>query len=217
MDQLKQEGVIVEHPDGGFVLRQPSPEELVELFDLREMIECHAIARAAARVTDQDIDGLERLVQRIGESAKLVESLGLKKLSGEIAECVDAADAEFHLRILQISGNAMLMDMVREQNLFSRIFGHRHITGDLSLQATLNRIYLHHTRIIEALGSKDARTAREAMAEHLADARTRVSTHRDSLAQDMASDQPFDSPRSGAHLKAIVDLENNLGHAREAL
>ena len=216
IDRLRDEGVVDDHPSGGVVLRQPTVDELIELFDMREMVECHAIARAAEQVDDAALSELRESIHRIAEAARLVEVLGLKRMSGEIAACVDVADAKFHLRILELSDSPMLMGMVREQHVFSRVFGYRHYTSDVPLLKTLQDICTHHTGIVDALATRDPQQAQDAMRAHLQNARERLTTAKrnPSLAGEIGEEDTFETTRSGAHLQAVVRLENSLGCSR---
>jgi len=210
MEQLCDEGRIDGHPEGGFAIRQPTPNEMLGVFDLRRMIECHAITFAARNVTSADIDKLQVLTQRIGDSVSLLKSLGLTKLTDQLAECIDIADAEFHLYLLRLSENKTAIDLVSEKHPFSLIFGHCHYFDDMGLGLSLEYTYEHHLEIVSALEAKDPKKACNAMQVHLDDAYTRLSAFGE-LNSHFTQENLHDSYRSYQHISKIYEMENSLG------
>jgi DNA-binding GntR family transcriptional regulator len=59
--RLQQEGFLTARPYRGYAVTQISLKEIGDCFDLRELLESHAIELAARLSSDDDLDRLERL------------------------------------------------------------------------------------------------------------------------------------------------------------
>lgn len=156
---LESQGLIVTHPRRGFFVHAYDANELDDIYDLRECLELHAASAAVARMTDADFDRLSAQVDL------------MKRLShdGQLDEQVEQ-DYAFHRMLCVLGGN---MRIVRT---FDQIA--------LQLRAgivLLGRVYddprelaLSHDPLIDALRARDAGQLREALREHLEDARIHV-------------------------------------------
>ncbi|MCG8615762.1 MAG: GntR family transcriptional regulator, partial [Desulfobacterales bacterium] len=60
--RLAEQGLLQTRPNKGFVVKVYSPEELQDLFVFREAMEVKAIDLAVKKLTDRDIDRLNRQV-----------------------------------------------------------------------------------------------------------------------------------------------------------
>jgi GntR family transcriptional repressor for pyruvate dehydrogenase complex len=125
---------------------------LVELFEVRRLLEPAATALAAARMDPADLLRLEEALQRM-DSASSVE---------ELVE----ADDEFHTMIADATGNAALAALLR--NLSSRTLRAR-IWRGLAEKGALDRTRVSHRAIYRAVADKDPELARAASAAHIAE------------------------------------------------
>ena len=60
ISQLCSEGLVEQIPRRGAFVRQPNRQELVELIELRKVLECNAAAQAARRIGDADLAELKK-------------------------------------------------------------------------------------------------------------------------------------------------------------
>ncbi|MGA3195834.1 MAG: FadR/GntR family transcriptional regulator [Terriglobales bacterium] len=128
-------------------------EELIaELLDFRRMLEPPLAARAATRVSADEISEMEEILQRQQE----------KQSHGEPAV---AEDAEFHYSIALASGNSVvlkvldiLMDLLRDTRERS-----------LQVEGRPQKSLAGHRRILAALKRHDAEAAKAAMRRHIED------------------------------------------------
>src|SRR5271156_5954477 len=124
-----------------------------ELFETRLIVEPELTARAAERATTEDIAALRAAVTAMEKSKNTKERL--------------SADMAFHDAIFRASGNRIC------QLLFKQI--HRTVLtsmAHLSNRVTLERPLMYHRRIYKAIRERDAEGARQAMREHILDARS---------------------------------------------
>ena len=125
---------------------------LVELFEVRRLIEPAATALATARMTSE---GLSRL----GDSLHRMDT-------AERVEDLVEADDEFHGEISAATGNAALAAFL--QNLYGRTMRAR-IWRGLAEEDAVQRTKVSHHAIYEAIANKDAELARAAATMHIAE------------------------------------------------
>ncbi|MFC3995867.1 FadR/GntR family transcriptional regulator [Nocardiopsis sediminis] len=124
-------------------------ETLIEVLQVRRMLEPAATALAAARADDAQLRRLGELVDRIG--------------SGDEGDTV-AADLTFHQAIVEITGNATLAAI--NDGLSSRTFNARVWRGHREPGAAA-RLREDHARIHRALLARDPDAARAAATMHV--------------------------------------------------
>jgi len=135
-----------------------STHELIKVAELRRCIETHCIRRAAELATDADIADLDEHYR------------SMQVVSADLSARMQA-DFQFHLRIIAISGNEVLSNVMRVIQDF--IFA--------AMVQTLEQPGLPpaphdlHAEILEAIRSRDPQRAEKAGAAHmdLIDARLR--------------------------------------------
>ena len=125
---------------------------LVELFEVRRMIEPAATALAAGRITPEGLLRLE-------------ETLGRMDSAGSVEELVEADD-DFHRTIAGATGNAALAALL--QNLYGRTLRAR-IWRGLAEEGALDRTRISHRSIYGAISNNDAELARSAATMHIAE------------------------------------------------
>ncbi len=125
-------------------------ELIVELIDVRRMIEPPLAARAAARATPQQIERLEDILRRQRE----------KTLRGESTV---EEDTEFHYAIAISAGNSVvrkvldiLMDLLRETR-----------ARTLQTEGRPQKSLAGHRRVLEAIKRGDPAAAERAVRQHL--------------------------------------------------
>ncbi|WP_052810227.1 FadR/GntR family transcriptional regulator [Streptomonospora alba] len=125
-------------------------ETLIEVLQVRRMLEPAATALAAARADDAQLRRLAGILERIG--------------TGESEGETVAADLSFHQAIVEITGNATLVAV--NDGLSSRTFNARvwHGHREAGLSARLRE---DHERIYQALHDRDPDAARAAATTHV--------------------------------------------------
>lgn len=128
---------------------------VIELLEMRIVIEPGVAAFAATRRTDNDLTAMEAAVIEMRRAAEIGDRL-----------LVVAADAEFHHVIgLSVRNAALgdLMEQFQEQSGVER-------RASLSVPGQTQRAIDGHQAILDAIKSADAERARKAMQSHLEDA-----------------------------------------------
>jgi DNA-binding GntR family transcriptional regulator len=170
LTQLATEGLLEHAPGGGVVLRQITREEFAELTDLRRVMECHAVGRAARRITDAQIRELRDLIDRLRRISRGMRDEGPSSWNGELGRQLGLTDMLFHLKIMEAARSPRLLKIVGDFNVLATHY------RPLAMQTMTNvaRVLLQHWRIYRALASRDAQGARRAMRAHFRGWRKRL-------------------------------------------
>jgi DNA-binding GntR family transcriptional regulator len=147
--RLNQDGLVMTVPRRGTFVRRPTLQDLVEVDQIRSLLEPAAARMAAGHV---NADAL----------AAIDDELAMLEANG--SQDVDAflrVDARLHELVLQLSGNALLSEVVTA--LYDRTRTVRPLSSGERVPASVAEL----RRIIAALRSGDGAAAEEAMRVHL--------------------------------------------------
>lgn len=146
---LQADGLVTDTPHQGMTVTSHEPEELDEVYRLREVIEPLAAEFAARRRTDQHVADLTSIYDALVEAAHE----GQESAAAEL-------NARFHATIVQASGSRLVEDM------YSRLSVVLPLTGLwLNSRATLSN--REHKKILRAIAAGDAEAASAAMRQHV--------------------------------------------------
>ena len=152
LGRLAAEGLVTVRPRRGAVVHSLSSEDFLQAYQVREALEGLAIRLAVPRLTPPELDELQRLTDTMETHAA----------SGRVTEFFEA-NAVFHERLVDASGNAKL------QEIYRRLAGqmHRYWRRSLVLRGDLRRSVSEHRAILAAARQGDEGTAARLMAEHI--------------------------------------------------
>jgi GntR family transcriptional regulator, transcriptional repressor for pyruvate dehydrogenase complex len=132
-------------------LLQISKGTLEELFQVREVFESQAVIWCTENASEEDIQQLESIVLK----GKLVDDSSVSRLA--------MLDAEFHLRIVEATGNQVLKRLMI--NLLDLLGENR--SRALMVPGRQRLSVLDHELIVEAIKARDAKLAQQRMLSHL--------------------------------------------------
>jgi len=160
LKKLEQERLIVAVPRKGFYVRRFSPEEMIRIFELREVLEGLAARRAAVRITDGQLQKLRGFFKEVKVSDQ-----------GKDVERYAEEDRRFHHFLIEMGGDEILSGILEMYNLItsSYLVGFR---GGLVRppRETLSE----HLAIIGAIHRQDAEKAEQAVRIHLRRSREKL-------------------------------------------
>lgn len=133
-----------------FVVDLHQDASVIEIFEVRRVLEAHAAGLAAVRISDAQLYDLSQLLSSVDESTSLDDLV--------------SHDIEFHRQITAASGNAYLtglLESLSSSTIRARVW--RGITEDASTARTLSE----HGAIVAALRSRDPDLARAALTLHV--------------------------------------------------
>ena len=163
---LEREGMVHREPHRGVVVFKPTIRDLLECYEIREVLEVLAARRAAKRLTEEDLEWLDDLSERMPKTTDRAEYLRMNQA--------------FHERIEQAAGNSRLCEMIAAQRAATGTY-----VAFLGLEpASAKDSVEEHHAIVVALSSRRPEAAGKAMSRHL---RARAEALRARLTQ--AADQ----------------------------
>lgn len=127
-------------------------DDVIEIYEVRECLEAMAAARAAVRMSPEVLDQLAEHAEQLAEGIEDVD-WGQRAMEW---------DLQFHAAVAQASDNRRLTADIKRYRLLVR--GFCRMTGK---RENLKQAFSEHLDILAALQSRDAATAREAMAKHI--------------------------------------------------
>lgn len=155
--RLELEGFVVMIPRKGAYVAGLSIKDIVNIFEIRTALEQLAVSLAAERMTDDDLETLERMVVELSESAK----------EADVEEWTEL-DKKFHQLIYEYSRNDRLIQMMN--NIIEQINRYRIIS--LSNPEVRQHSIDEHKKIVEAMAERNITAAEQAAREHLTNTQT---------------------------------------------
>ena len=162
--QLASEGLAEHRPGVGSFVTSVSREELADLYDFREALECHAAARAAERISTDDLALMRQCNQRLFGIVDELEPTEETRWTADRIRRWQDADIELHLTVFRGAGNRRALETVQGLNILTRLFAQRWTdmpAGDSGKGCA------DHAALIGALEAKDAELAREVVEQHI--------------------------------------------------
>lgn len=149
LQTLAAEGLVVVRSHKGTFVRTFGPKELVDLYDVRAVLECHAVRQAAHFHSEEEIAAMDKMLD-----------LASERLATEGAFLYDN---DFHGSLLSMAHNDVLMNLGRQ--LLGQIALARSQSAR-SRERSLSALE-EHKRIFEAICNSDVTGASELMDQHL--------------------------------------------------
>ncbi|MBB5753724.1 GntR family transcriptional regulator [Prosthecomicrobium pneumaticum] len=148
---LRQEGFVRTFPRRGYQVVPITFGDMSELFDLRTILEAGAAELACARITDAELDRLQKLADVVYDRA---EQPSLQRFI--------KANRDFHAAIANASGNVRLETLITRQiDELERFF----YLGARLRDVNSETVDDHHA-IVEVLRRRDPAAARAIMIRH---------------------------------------------------
>jgi DNA-binding GntR family transcriptional regulator len=153
--KLELEGFIVMIPRKGAYVADISFKDIADVYEIRAALEGLAAALAAERITDEELDEMERYL--VGKAEAIANN--------DMDKLVDV-DTRFHELIYQASRNERLSNII--SNLREQI--QRCRTTSLSVPGRMQQSMQEHRAIVEAIQARDSQLARQMAQDHIENA-----------------------------------------------
>ena len=135
----------------GFALQLMRDHEVVELLEVRAILEGAAAAFATARMTGEQVRVLSQRLEELDAATT--------------ADAFLEADIAFHACIAASAGNVVLASLL--DTFSSRTYRARYLNAGLGLEDSLPRGRAAHRRIYEAIAARDPEAARASASTHV--------------------------------------------------
>lgn len=151
--QLQEEGLVLRQGHRGTQVSLCTPDEAVEMFRLRNSIECNGIPRVMSRRTTKLTDDLKIMLEGMLQAADVEDEYRLA-----------AIDRDFHRRIFDEADLPALNPILHR----CLVHNHRFKISQSGSARDLRGTALRHCSIIEAIEATDVDAAQTAMRHHIA-------------------------------------------------
>lgn len=151
--QLQEEGLVLRQGHRGTQVSLCTPDEAVEMFRLRNSIECNGIPRVMMRRTMKLTDDLKRMLEGMLQAADDEDEYRLA-----------AIDRDFHRRIFDEADLPALNPILHR----CLVHNHRFKISQSRSARDLRGTALRHCSIIDAIEAADLEAAQTAMRHHIA-------------------------------------------------
>jgi DNA-binding GntR family transcriptional regulator len=151
--QLQEEGLVIRQGHRGTRVSDCTVDEAIEMFRLRQAIECRAVLRALQHPSRTLAADLKRLVDAMENAAHSGDEYQLAEF-----------DRDFHRRLLR-DANLPALEPILHRCL---VHNHRFKISRSDAQRDLVATARRHASIIDAVERRDASSASDALAHHIA-------------------------------------------------
>jgi DNA-binding GntR family transcriptional regulator len=148
---LVSAGFLEREPHKGAIVRMLSDDDLREIYAIRGPLDALAAELAAPHVTDEHIETLTEIKEKMLEMARAEDFIAAARF-----------DWQFHMLIVELAGNRLLQRIYNSLQLSQYIL----ISMRRSNQS-LENLAGRHQAIIDALQTRDKETVRQAMLAHI--------------------------------------------------
>ena len=166
-DALRQmviEGFLEQTVDGAVCVSRFSRQDIIDLFDLREALEVHAVRKVATRgLSDTDLQRLKELNDSMRDWEQELGKNESKELSNEQMRRYKVQDMAFHTIIFQAAENVRSLKTLNDVRRLIEVFTQRH--AGLT-NSDLERVHSQHAEILDAISNKDPERATRIVALH---------------------------------------------------
>lgn len=162
--QLVSEGLL-EELNRGVVVTSLTRQDIVELYELREALEVHAIDKTARRpVPEPDQKLLQEMIAGVASLEKDLKSSSRKVLTPDQMRQALHYDLGFHRLLIRLALNSRILRVLNQTRLMIRIFAMERPGHNL---ADLQRIRSEHTKILSSILNQEPERAAEALRHHI--------------------------------------------------
>ncbi len=168
MARLADEGLLVYVPNKGFQVRRFNAKDVFDAFSVRANLEGMGCRLIVERGLDNEVHG--QLADMLGEQGKLLQH---KEWTAARALRWHDLNRAFHLKLLSMADNRWLVEAVHRACQLPIIFDsslrphNRDASSLLHRREQAMHALDEHSRIVDALGQRNATEAENAMREHI--------------------------------------------------
>ncbi len=163
--ELESTGLVVSRKNVGVFVREFSPKEVADLYELRAVLDGHAGSRAGA-LAEVPRKALSRTLQ--SATAAMQKAARRRDLPAYYAE-----NLRFHWAIVEAAGNGKLAEAYRGVVQQLHLWRLKNLSQPVGMAASI----AEHEAIAKAVREGDAATAGRLLAEHVGAARQRLEPH----------------------------------------
>jgi DNA-binding GntR family transcriptional regulator len=167
ISRLISEGLVEYVPSAGAYVRTRSPQELSDMFDLREAIEPVAAAKAAEHMSEHEVEELQSIVDDWREMVRGLRNRPEGRLSPAQVDRWRANEQRFHQVIIDAARNGLMSKFARELHVVGQVFdGLAHET-EVIAPAPAEQMCRSYEAMLAAIRARDAEKLRTLVHDHI--------------------------------------------------
>ncbi len=164
--KLSYEGLVTIRPNKGTFVASPTPEEIRDVFECRKYIEATVIRLACGRITSEEIDWLESVIEQEPVAYASRNYGGFVSLNGDIHMLIaEAAHNSFFVKIVE--------ELLTRSGIYLLFFSNFMVRRFEDWEP-----YKEHRAILDALKRRDEKACEQAMKDHIEQSYTRIAGSR---------------------------------------
>jgi DNA-binding GntR family transcriptional regulator len=164
LGQLVAEGML-QKTSRGAIVAEPTRQDIIDLYELREALEVHAIGKVAGqRVSARMLEPLGGLVEELRTITADLKKSGKAALEGDDLKRFVTCDLHFHTLLLQAAGNQRMLKILDSTSLLLRVFA---LPREHHTLALVSEVYQFHRRILDAVAKGQRGEAMQLLGEHI--------------------------------------------------
>ena len=166
ISRLASEGLVEQVAGAGAFVRAFDRQEISEIYDVRELIEPFAAARAAQFLTDHELAELESIMRQWESLSTIILSRKRGASEADLDHWLDLNE-RFHGLMISASRNRYLSKVTRDVNVLSQCFAAHRGSPKLLSEETVRSTIESHRKLYELLSSRDSAAAEKLVREQL--------------------------------------------------
>lgn len=152
--RLAEQGLVEHVPRRGVRVATLSDGDVRELYEVRDVLERHAIGTALPLARDTDLAGLRAALDEMSEATKAGDRL-------QIAE----AHRRFHVAVVALAGNSQLTSMYESILVKLQLYMARNLSREAEVAQPADGVH-RHERLLAAAEAGDPEAMRAELASH---------------------------------------------------
>lgn len=153
--ELVHHGLLEVMPAKGYRVVQPSSQEIREALEVRRLLEIPATLRAAELATPNDLERLRAIAEETVDLAARFKTFELCML-----------DHDFHIAVLQLTGNAILVEHIENLRNRARIY----VAALVKRGLWSPEVIKEHVLLIDAMNAGDSEEIERLVVQHMSHA-----------------------------------------------
>ena len=175
--RLATEGLVEHIPGSGAFVRKTDPQDLDNLYVLRDALESCAAGEAARYINEHQLQELSSILQ---EAEQIVDQISQRQRQHATKRQMHAwldTEQRFHELLIEAARNPLLAKVTHEHRAIGQIFDAQRDDPQLLTLEVATKTCLGKKDLIDALKKRDRQRARELLSEQIQSGRRQVLSH----------------------------------------
>ena len=171
ISKLIHEGICEQMPGAIAVVREPSRNDIYDLYEVREWIEGESAFRASQKAPENVLAEMKKACSKMRAIAEVLRQSGARQTSRELEQQLAQADLEFHASICRGSGNRRALKLMSGYRFQMWVWTSRFTQRTLRDLAIL---YRQHVKVYRAVLKGRGNEARQMLRNFIREGREQM-------------------------------------------